>query len=137
LPGFGFMSGMSDEKREQTKVGIIQQVEANRDSIDLAMLILDAGAFVEICDRWNARGEIPIDVEMYDFLAELDIPLLVVANRMDKVDDRDAVLDAICERLDYLPPWRQWADVIVPTSAKTGDGIGLLRQTISKRLGLN
>jgi GTP-binding protein EngB required for normal cell division len=137
MPGFGFMSGMPYEKREQTKDRIIQEVEANMESIDLAMLILDAGAFVEICERWDLRGEIPIDVEMHDFLSDLDIPLLVVANRMDKVENPDATLDAICERLDYLPPWRQWVDVIVPTSAKTGDGIDILRRTISKKLGLN
>jgi GTP-binding protein EngB required for normal cell division len=137
MPGFGFMSGMSDDKREMTKGWIVQEVEANRESIDLAMLIVDAGAFVEICDRWDGRGEIPIDVEMHEFLLELDIPILVVANRIDKVEDPDETLDAICDRLGYLPPWRQWVDVVVPTTAKTGDGIDLLRRTISKKLGLN
>ena len=137
MPGFGFMSRTPREKREETKKWIIQEVEGKRDAIDLAMLIIDARSFIEICDRWESRDEIPIDVEMHDFIRELEIPLLVVANRMDKVDDPDKTLDLICQRLDYLAPWRQWDDVIIPASAKTGDGIDALRREISRKLGLN
>jgi len=136
MPGFGFMSGVPEGLSEEAKNHIIRDLEQNKSGIDLALLVLDAKAFVEICSRWEARDEIPIDVEFHDLLSELGIPMLVVANRMDKVRDPDDTLDAIGERLGYLPPWRQWRDVIVPVSAKTGAGISDLRYAISRRLGL-
>ena len=40
---------------------------------------------------------------------------------MDKVDDRDERLDALCDRLGLAPPWRQWQDTIAPISAKRGN----------------
>lgn len=136
MPGFGFMSRMSRTRSEEIKVRIVRDLEERRDLIDLALLVLDARAFVEICTRWENRGEIPIDVEIHDFLQELEIPLLLVANKMDKVPDPDGILDMIGERLGYPSPWRQWGDVIVPVSAKTHAGISRLKMTISKKLSL-
>jgi len=137
MPGFGFMSGTPSGKREETKTWLVHEIETRRDDIDLAILVVDARAFGEICDRWEARGEIPVDVEMHDFLRDLEIPLLVAANRIDRVLDLDEALDGICSRLGYVPPWRQWMDVVIPTSAKTGEGIDALRREISRKVGLN
>ena len=118
LPGFGFMSGISEERREEIKTGVVRYIESNADHIVLAMLVLDGKAAVEIIDRHRKRGDIPHDVELFDFLTELQIPTLVVVNKMDKVDDRDERLDEITERLGLYPPWQQWQDMIVPISAK-------------------
>jgi len=136
MPGFGFMSGVSRRFSEAAKTGIVRHLERNKEAIDLALLVLDAKAFLQICSRWEARNEVPVDIEFHDFLAELGIPTLVVANKIDKVQDVDATLDAIGDRLGYLPPWRQWRDTILPVSAKTGQGIPDLRYAISRRLGL-
>ncbi len=134
MPGFGFMSGVAEGDTEMAKQEIVRHIE--EEGMDLALLVLDSKAFAEICDRWEGRGEIPIDVEMHGLLRELGIPYVVVANRMDKVVDVDAVLDGICDRLGLLPPWRQWRDVLVPVSAKTGRGISELKQLVSWKLGL-
>jgi small GTP-binding protein len=137
MPGFGFMSGVPATKREEIKTRIVRDLEENRDMADLSLLVLDAKAFVQIHDRWERRGELPIDVEMHDLLRELGLDLIVVANRMDKVEQPDSTLDSICDRLGYLPPWRQWGDVFVPVSAKTGEGISDLKRAISSKLGLS
>lgn len=134
MPGFGFMSGVGEGDTEMAKREIVRQIE--EESMDLALIVLDSKAFAEICDRWEGRGEIPIDVEMQGLLQELGIPHIVVANRIDKVEDLDGVLDGICDRLGLLPPWRQWRDLLVPVSAKTGQGISELRQLVSLKLGL-
>jgi len=72
-------------------------------------------------DRWSERGEIPVDIELFEFLSDLDIDTVIAANKMDLVTDRDDALDQIVERFDFLPPWRQWIDTVAPVSAKKGD----------------
>lgn len=136
MGGFGFMSGLSRGEIEDHKLGFVRELERLHEEIDLALLVIDAKAFGEICDRWESRGEIPIDIEMHDFLIDLGIEVLVVANKMDKVDLPDRILDGIADRLGYLPPWRQWRDTIKPISAKTGTGISDLKREISERVGL-
>ena len=121
LPGFGFMSGVEGEHREAIQTDIVRYLEANADSILAAVLVVDGKSVIDIIDRHSNRGEIPHDVEMYHFLEELGIPTVVAVNKMDKVDDRDARLDALCDRLGLFPPWQQWNDeVIAPITAKSG-----------------
>ena len=120
MPGFGFMSGVDEEKRERIKDDIVLYLEENADSILVAVHVIDASAFIEIVDRWERRGEVPHDVDLHDFLLDIDVPVVVAANKIDKVEDRNGTLDGIAERLGYPPPWRQWDDTIVPVSAKRG-----------------
>jgi len=120
LPGFGFMEGVEAERREQIKTEIVHYLEEFADRILVGILVVDANSAVEIIDRHEDRGEVPHDVELFHFLEELGIPPVVAVNKMDKVDDRDETLDAICERLGLHPPWKQWRDTIAPITAKRG-----------------
>ena len=134
LPGFGFMSGVDENRREEIKDGIVRYLEENADSILVAVHVIDASAFIEIVDRWESRGEVPHDVDLHGFLLDIDVPVVVAANKMDKVEDRDETLDGIAERLGYPPPWRQWDDTIAPVSAKRGatDALfGAIREKLS------
>ncbi|AXG05700.1 GTP-binding protein EngB [Haloplanus rubicundus] len=121
LPGFGFMSGVPEEQREQIKTDVVQYVERNADDILAGVLVVDGKSVVDIIDRHSGEGEVPHDVELFHFLQELDIPTVVAVNKMDKVDDRDERLDDLCDRLGILPPWQQWQDTIAPITAKRGD----------------
>lgn len=136
MPGFGFMAGVSRERQEQIKTGIVRYLERNRERILFALEIIDARAFSEIVERWERRGQIPVDVEMFQFLQELELCPIVVVNKVDLIylEERDGVLDDVCEKLGLSPPWRQWTDVVVPTSAKTGEGVRELRRLVGKRL---
>ncbi|MCS4541169.1 MAG: GTP-binding protein EngB [Euryarchaeota archaeon] len=134
MPGFGFMEGISKERQEKIKTTIVQYIEKNRKNFLFAVEVLDAKAFPEIVERWYKRGEIPIDIEMFDFLRELGLNPIVVANKVDKIGDRDQQLNKICELLGLALPWRQWLDTIVPLSAKTGEGYQHLRTVIRLRL---
>ena len=120
LPGFGFMSGVEADTRERIKTDVVHYVEEHADSILVAVLVVDGKAVIDIIDRHTERGEIPHDVELFDFLTEMEIPTVVAVNKIDKVDDVDERLDELCDRLGLLPPWRQWQDVIAPISAKRG-----------------
>jgi len=136
MPGFGFMSGVSREQQERTKTEIVRYLEQNREKILLALEVIDARAFSEIVERWESRGQIPVDVEMFSFLQELGLNPIVVVNKIDLIypEERDGVLDDICEKLGMPSPWRQWLDVVVPISAKTGEGVSDLTRVIGERL---
>jgi len=136
MPGFGFMAGVSREQQERTKTEIVRYLEQNREEILLALEVIDARAFSEIVERWESRGQIPVDVEMFSFLRELGLNPIVVVNKMDLIypDERDEVLDDICEKLGLAPPWRQWLDIVAPISAKTGEGVPDLTRLVGERL---
>jgi len=133
LPGFGFMSGVDEERREAIKTDIVQYVEANAEKILVGVVVLDGKAAVDIIDRHSTEDEIPHTVELYHFLRELGIPPVVAVNKMDKVDDRDDRLDDIAERFGLLPPWKQWQDTIAPITAKRGD-IDALNEAVRTHL---
>jgi small GTP-binding protein len=121
LPGFGFMSGVPEDVRERIKTDVVRYVEANADAILAGVLVVDGKSAVDIIDRHSGPDEIPHDVEMFEFLREVGVPPVVAVNKMDKVDDRDERLDALCERLGLYPPWQQWNETIAPISAKRGN----------------
>ncbi|MHC3438566.1 GTP-binding protein EngB [Natrialbaceae archaeon A-gly3] len=120
LPGFGFMSGVHEDRREEIKTAIVHYLEEYADHVLVAVLVVDGKSVIDIIDRHSGEDEIPYDVEMFHFLRELGIPTVVAVNKMDKVDDRDERLDELCDRLGLLPPWQQWQDTIAPITAKNG-----------------
>ncbi|GAB3037016.1 GTP-binding protein EngB [Natronobiforma cellulositropha] len=121
LPGFGFMSGVPSEYREQIKTDVVRYLEEYADAILVAVLVVDGKSVVDIIDRHSSDEEIPYDVEMFYFLQDLEIPTVVAVNKMDKVSDRDERLDDLCDRLGLVPPWQQWRDTVAPITAKRGE----------------
>jgi small GTP-binding protein len=131
LPGFGFMSGVEEGRREQIKTDVVRYVESNASDIMAGILVLDGKAAVDVIDRHADREEIPHDVELFAFLEDVDVRPIVAVNKMDKIDDRDRDerLDAVCDRLGLFPPWQQWRDTVAPISAKRGS-IGPLEEIL-------
>ncbi|WP_435098894.1 GTP-binding protein EngB [Halarchaeum sp. P4] len=121
LPGFGFMSGVEEDRREAIKTDIVQYVEEYADNILAGVIVLDGKAAVDIIDRHTSEEEIPHTVELYHFLREVGIPPVLAVNKMDKVDDKDERLNDIADRFGLVPPWVQWQDTIAPITAKKGD----------------
>lgn len=115
------MSGVKERKQDIVKTKFVRYIEQNKDNIIIVILVLDAKSFAQVVDRWEGRGEIPVDVEMFQFLRELDIDVIAAVNKVDKIKDIDNVMDGVAVRLGLLPPWRQWLDILAPVSAKKGD----------------
>lgn len=120
LPGFGFMEGVPEERRESIKTDVVRYLESNAEKILVGVLVVDGKSVIDIIDRHTERGEIPHDVELFHFLRDVGIPPVVAVNKMDKVDDRDERLNGLCDRLGLAPPWQQWRDTIAPICAKRG-----------------
>ena len=133
LPGFGFMSGVEEGHREQIKTDVVRYLEDNAEQILAGVLVVDGKSVIDIIDRHQEKGDIPHDVEMFHFLQEVGIDPIVAVNKMDKVDDRDERLDALCDRLGLPSPWQQWQDTVAPVSAKRGS-IGPLTDAIGTHL---
>ncbi|WP_342305303.1 GTP-binding protein EngB [Methanolobus sp. ZRKC5] len=135
LPGFGFMSGVKDRKQDIVKDQIVRYIETNAERVSIAVLVIDGATFLDIVQRWEDRNEIPIDIEIFELFKELDIDIILAVNKTDKIGDNelDATLDGICDKLEMLPPWKQWIDMVAPICAKKGD-IKSLKSLIRQRL---
>ncbi|NHN41950.1 GTP-binding protein EngB [Halorubellus sp. JP-L1] len=120
LPGFGFMSGVADEHREQIKDDIVAYLETYADNFLVAILVVDGKSMIDIIDRHSGEDEIPYVVEMFYVLEDLGVPTVVAVNKMDKVDDEDERLNDLCDRLGLFPPWQQYQNIIAPVTAKQG-----------------
>ncbi len=133
MPGFGLMRGVSRERQEVIKDFIVHYLE-DSDEVMLAVQITDAKAFAEIAERWDERGQIPVEVEMFQFLDEIGLNPILVCNKMDNVPkgERDAVLKGIRRWLGLAED--ESAHVMVPFSAKTREGLGSLKKLISQRV---
>lgn len=135
MPGYGFMLRASREEQEKTKDLIVRYFEEHAADILMAVQVIDAASFLDIADRWEDRGEVPLEIELWEFLNDLGMDVAMAANKMDRIAkvDVDGALNLICERLGMLPPWTQWLDRIAPISAKRGQ-IKPLKEIISRRL---
>ncbi|ETA69221.1 MAG: hypothetical protein PWQ51_80 [Methanolobus sp.] len=135
LPGFGFMSGVKDRKQDIVKDQIVRYIEKNAERINVAVLVIDGASFLEIVKRWEERNELPIDIEMFELFRELGFDIILAVNKVDKIksNELDATLDQICDKLNMLPPWKQWLDTVAPISAKKGD-IKTLKSLLRQRL---
>ncbi|MGP8337592.1 MAG: GTP-binding protein EngB, partial [Methanosarcinaceae archaeon] len=107
MPGFGFMSGVHASKQNLIKDTIIKYIEDNADRIKIAVMAVDGATFLDLVKRWDARNEIPIDIEMFDFLREMGIDTIVAVNKIDKInpDELAVTLDGIADCLGMVPPW--------------------------------
>jgi GTP-binding protein EngB required for normal cell division len=134
IPGFGFMSGQSKTTIEETKVNIVQKLEAWSENLALSVLIIDISLFRELFERWSSRGEIPIDVEFYSFLSEISPQVIVLANKSDKVKKRalNDELRFLKEQLIAAVPNSD--PMVIVTSAPKKRGIGELTDSIDRLL---
>ncbi len=132
MPGFGFMSGVPKRVQERVKDEIVQFIEEKANEIELAVLVVDGKAAPEIIERWEKRGEIPIDVEFYGFLRELNIPTVVAVNKLDKIRNLQRTVNFLAEKFGVPPS--EINETFVPISAKFGKNLDRLRLMMEKKL---
>jgi GTP-binding protein EngB required for normal cell division len=127
LPGIGFRRGLKNYRSVLRDV--IDEARRRCQPMPLAVQIIDAKSFLEISYRHSR----PLDVDLFEFLLELQLDAIVAINKMDKIAEPEASLNTIVSQLGMLPPYRQWIDRVVPLSAKKHD-VALLKRLISHRL---
>ena len=123
IPGFGYMAGQSKTTIEETKANVVQKLETWSGQLALSVLIIDVSLFRELYERWSSRGEIPIDVEFYSFLSEISPKVVVAANKIDKVKNRElqGEIDYLQNKLYDMVPDK--APTIILMSARKKEGL--------------
>ena len=111
LPGYGYAKVAREQAQEWKK--LIEKYLLNRAALRLSLLILDA-----------RRGWMPMDLELKQWLETHDRRYLVIATKMDKLNqsEQQRTLDAI--RKDSPEP--------LVCSATTGRGVREIWQAIAK-----
>jgi GTP-binding protein EngB required for normal cell division len=137
IPGFGYMAGTSKTAIEEMKTMLIQKLEGWSDRLALAVLIVDISLFRTLVNRWEGRGEIPIDVEFYTFLSEISGRVIVVANKIDKLKKRQQPLEVEYLSMKLKEALPETEPYIVPMSATKKTGVTELRRAIEDTLRLD
>ncbi len=134
MPGFGFMAGVSKRRQDEIKDFIVRYLEKS-EGVLFAVQVTDAKAFAEIAKRHEARGEIPVEIEMFQFLQELRLNPILIANKIDKVskEKRNELLDEMCGLLSLPKPWTNHKSIL-PFSAKTGEGVDEFKKLFKERV---
>jgi GTP-binding protein EngB required for normal cell division len=135
MPGYGRITGAAKDFTENVKDDITGFIEEKGVEIVLAVHVLDLSTFMEVALRQERKGLIPIDQEMIHYLREsTGEPPLVAANKIDKVGGaRDALLDELRLLIASGDPSEPDCPIF-PVSAKTGEGMGVLKDAIHRRL---
>ncbi|NHI83356.1 MAG: GTP-binding protein EngB [Candidatus Thorarchaeota archaeon] len=130
IPGFGYMASTSKTEIEEMKTLLVRKLEEWSENILIAVMIIDISLFRELVNRWETRGEIPIDIEFYTFLSEIASNVIVVANKFDKLKkkQKQTELKFLEEKLSAVLPNHELK--IVSTSATKKKGISELKENI-------
>ncbi len=135
MPGYGRITGASIDATSQVKDEILRFLESQGDAIALAVHVLDLSTFTEVSERLERKGIIPIDLEMIQYIEEStgEMPL-VAANKIDKIrGDPAPLISELKERIQQDAPSEDEC-LILPLSARTGEGLGPLKDAIHRRL---
>ena len=136
MPGYGRITGVRKGIEDQVKDQIIEFIEGEAERIALAVHVLDASTFQEITERLDRKGFISIDIEMTKLLfVNIGAPPLIAANKIDKTtgEGLDASLESLVRELGEDVP-SVVGENIFPVSARTGEGLGELKNAIHERL---
>ncbi|GAB3797133.1 ribosome biogenesis GTP-binding protein YihA/YsxC [Virgibacillus kimchii] len=106
VPGYGYAKV---SKKEREKWGVMmEEYFQTRDTLQAVLLITDL--------RHEPSGD---DLQMYDFLKYYDLPVIIVATKLDKVSKSKRA--AHMKRASSAFQIEQ-GDVLLPFSAETGEG---------------
>lgn len=139
LPGFGAMTKTSKEARNIIHTKIIKYVEKDKKNIFLALVILNCVRIFDELDKWyySNTETIPLSYEFVMWLNELNVPSILVLNKIDRIKKRDLekIISKINEVLSELEIQVTNSDKglisIIPVSAKKNLNMRELRDKIN------
>ncbi len=122
MPGFGHAERVSKMAIEESKRRVVASIESWGRRIAIAILVVDVSLFKDLAARWEARGEIPIDVEFYSFLTEICREVIIVANKSDRLHKRQFSdsIEYVRNKMAEAVPERRPSIVVASSRNKTG-----------------
>jgi GTP-binding protein EngB required for normal cell division len=135
MPGYGKILKASRKMEDNIKDRILDFLDINAERIILAVHVLDISTFVEVTWRLEKKGVRSLDLEMIEFLRDnIGNPPLVAANKIDKAGKQlEEYLSELRNRLFGLD-LSSHDEYVFPVSARTGEGIGVFKNELHKRL---
>jgi GTP-binding protein EngB required for normal cell division len=136
MPGYGVKAGASKRWEDRVKDQILDFVQENAGRIILTVHVINISTFIEVERRLAKKGFISLDVEMVRFLRDtLEHHPLVATNKIDKINKEGLSKNLLTfmNRLSGNRP-ELVEDYIFPVSAKTGEGMGDLKNAIHQIL---
>ncbi|MDD1720556.1 MAG: GTP-binding protein EngB [Euryarchaeota archaeon] len=127
FPGLGFKRDLKGYERLVSET--IEHMVKDLDRQIIGVHVIDAVSFMAILQR----HAVPLDVEIFEYLLDLDIDPIVAVNKIDKLKVLDETMNTIVSRLGMLPPYKQWTDRVVPISAKRRQ-VDALRRLLKQRI---
>ncbi len=120
LPGYGF--ARAPEAVRDAWNSLVAEYLSKNDRLDGLILLLDC-----------RRGVQEVDTQLLDYLSSDEIPVLVVLTKIDKLNrsGRSQAVAEVRKRLN-IP-----ADQVLATSARTGEGVDLLKESLLALVDLN
>lgn len=106
VPGYGYAKV---SKKEREKWGrMMEEYFQNRDTLQAVVLV---------CDFRHEPTD--ADVQMYDFIKYLELPIIIIATKLDKVNKskRHQQLKLVKQTFEV-----DEKDIVIPFSAETGEG---------------
>ncbi|MGZ4901521.1 MAG: GTP-binding protein EngB [Halobacteriota archaeon] len=127
FPGLGFRRDLKGFERLVSET--IERMVRDLNRQIIGVHVIDAVSFLNVLQR----HAVPLDVDIFEYLLDLDIDPIVAVNKVDKLKTLEESMNTIVSRLGMLPPYKQWTDRVVPVSAKRGS-IAALRRLIRQRI---
>lgn len=127
FPGLGFTRDLKGYERLVTKT--IGHLVKDIDRQVIGVHVIDATSFLEVLQQ----HAVPLDVEIFEYLLDLDIDPIVAVNKVDKLKALEESMNTIVFQLGMFPPYKQWKDRVVQVSAKKGQ-VATLRRLLKQRM---
>ena len=91
LPGFGYMKHSSRRREEHVKKQIVGHIEKHHEDYFFGLVIINILRIEDEINKYFIQNKetIPLSFELIKFLAEFEIPLLIVINKIDKLSNFD------------------------------------------------
>jgi GTP-binding protein EngB required for normal cell division len=91
LPGFGYMKHRSQRREEHIKKQIVIHLEKYHQKYFLGLIIINILRIEDEISKYflMKKNTIPLTFELISFLKELEMPILVVINKIDKLSNFD------------------------------------------------
>lgn len=91
LPGFGYMDRASHRREEHIKKQMVIHLEKHYKDYFLCLIIINILRIEDEINKYFIQNKqtIPLSFELINFLNELNIPLLVIINKVDKLSNYD------------------------------------------------
>lgn len=129
--GFVDTPGIHRAKKKLNRAMVKTAVDALR-GVDLICHVTDAAQFID-SRAWQQKGEVPKqDAYVLDQYEDLDVPVVLVLNKVDKVSPKEELLPVI-DYFSEMGDGERFLEV-VPTSATKGDNMEALRDVLLKHL---